>query len=55
MKNTITVKKKNVYGTDLIYPICANALTFATLIGKKTLSESDLKHIQTLDFKVYFV
>ena len=39
---TITVSIKNVYGNDLIYPVCDKAIQFAKLTGKKTFSKHDL-------------
>jgi len=52
MERTITVKIKNVYGNDLIYPVCDNAQKFAVLTNKKTLSKNELAYIKALGFKV---
>ena len=38
-KDTIHVEKKNVYGNELIYPVCERAKRFAILTGQKTLSD----------------
>jgi len=48
----LIIKIKSVYGEDKIYPACDTAETFATLIGKKTFSATDLKHIRTLGYTV---
>ena len=49
---TITVKIKNVYGNDLIYPVCDTAKLFTILLNKKTLSASDLQNIKALGCEV---
>lgn len=52
---TISVKTKNVYGNDLIYPVCDNARAFASLIGKKTFSKTELTIIILLGFDVIHI
>lgn len=49
---TITVKIKNVYGNELVYPVCEDANTFAELIGKKTFSSYDLTLIEKLGYQL---
>jgi hypothetical protein len=49
---TITVQVKNVYGNELIYPVCDKAKTFALLTGKKTLSFADINKIKELGYSV---
>lgn len=49
---TITVSIKNVYGNDLIYPVCDKAIQFAKLTGKKTLSKHDLNIIKDLGYTI---
>ena len=51
-KDTIHVEKKNVYGNDLIYPVCERAKRFAILTGQKTLSDGAIYHIKRLGFSV---
>lgn len=51
-KNIIHVEKKNVYGNDLIYPVCERAKRFAILTGQKTLSNYVIHHIKRLGFSV---
>jgi hypothetical protein len=49
---TITVKIRNVYGNERIYPVCPKAATFARLAGTKTLSTYDIRAIKSLGFEV---
>ena len=51
-KDTIHVQKKNVYGNNLIYPVCERAKRFAILTGQKTLSDGAIYHIKRLGFSV---
>ena len=51
-KDTIHVQKKNVYGNDLIYPVCERAKRFAILTGQKTLSAGAISSIKKLGFSV---
>ena len=44
----LKVEVKNVYGNELIYPVCDTAKRFATLTGKKTFSPYTLKLITDL-------
>lgn len=37
---TITVKIKNVFGVDKIYPVCDGAKTLAKIAGTKTLTRA---------------
>lgn len=37
----ITVRIKNNYGQNVIYPVCDNADKFAWIAGTKTLTEID--------------
>lgn len=51
---SITVSLKNVYGNELIYPVCEKAKLFASLTGKKTLSQNDIDVIiKALGFEIY--
>ena len=51
-KNTIHVEKKNVYGNELIYPVCQQAKRFAILTGQKTLSNGAIFQIKRLGYSV---
>jgi len=48
----IRVNIKNVYGRELIYPICPKAKEFCALLGTKTLPDSSIQHIKALGFKI---
>lgn len=48
----IIVKTKNVYGNELIYPVCEKAKIFAEIANTKTLSLRDLARIKSLGFVV---
>ena len=52
MTYNITVNIKNVYGNELIYPVCFNAKKFTSLTKNKTLSKKDIDIIKTLGYKV---
>jgi|TARA_R100000329_G_C7465770_1_gene164060 archaellum biogenesis ATPase FlaH len=51
-KDTIHVEKKNVYGNELIYPVCQRAKRFAILTGQKTLSDGAIFQIKRLGYSV---
>jgi len=48
----ITLKTKNVYGNDLIYPMCETSEKLAKLINKKTFSNTDINIIESLGYKI---
>jgi len=52
MTYNITVDIKNVYGNELIYPVCFNAKKFTSLTKRKTLNKKDIDIIKTLGYKV---
>ena len=52
MKPEITVTIKTVYGSDLVYPACPKAQTFAALAGTKTLKPHTLRLIKELGYLV---
>ena len=49
----LIVKKKSVWGTERIYPICEKSKLFTRLVGQKTLDKSAIEIIRQLgyDFK----
>ena len=49
----LVVKKKSVWGTERIYPVCEKSILFDRLIGQKTLDKSAIAMIRQLgyDFK----
>ena len=52
MNYEIIVNVKNVYGNELIYPVCFNAKKFTSLTKNKTLNKKDIDIIKTLGYKV---
>jgi hypothetical protein len=50
--NTITVKIKNNYGSEVIYPVCVNAQHFAEIAGTKTLTPYSITLIKSLGYRV---
>ena len=51
-KNTLYIEKKNIYGNELLYPVCERAKRFAILTGQKTLSDGAIYHIKRLGYSV---
>ena len=49
----LIVKKKTVWGTERIYPICERSKLLTRLVGQKTLDRSAIEIIRQLgyDFK----
>ena len=50
MSKELIVEKKNVFGQELVYPICENAKRFALFTGQKTLSSTSIIIIKRLGF-----
>jgi len=50
--NSITVKIKNNYGVEHIYPVCFKAVSFAEIAGTKTLTPYMIKLIKSLGYKI---
>ena len=48
----ISVRVKNVYGQDLIYPVCPKAKVFAQIAGTTTLTPETLSKIMFLGYEV---
>ena len=51
----IKVTIKNVYGNNLIYPVCKSAECFACLIKKKTFTMVDLMYIKELGYTINYI
>jgi len=51
-KNTIHVEKKNVFGNELVYPICLQAKLLTSLTGQKTLTQDAINIIKKLGYKL---
>lgn len=52
MEKAITVEIKNNYGKEAIYPVCKDAVIFAEMLGRKTLTRSDIASIKALGYTV---
>ena len=52
MPKELKLKEKSIYGNVLIYPNCEDSITFAALLGKKTLCYTDIHYIEQLGYKV---
>jgi hypothetical protein len=50
---TIQVQVKNVYGNEMIYPICEQAKLFAKLANTKTLTRQSIELIKALGYAVH--
>ena len=48
----IEVQVRNVFGNDLIYPMCNKAAKFCQIAGTKTLTQYDIKLIKELGYKI---
>ena len=48
---TLIVKKKNVYGKELIYPVCNDSVLFSCIAGTKTLCNITIANIKKLGYK----
>ena len=48
----IKVTIKNVYGQDLVYPVCSKAKVFAQIAGTTTLTPETLSKIMFLGYEV---
>lgn len=51
----IQVQLRSVYGRELIYPVNEMALKFTKLLGRKTLTKSDIAHIKALGFEIEWI
>ena len=51
-KMKITVKIKNNYGTEMIYPVCEYSQRFAIIAKTKTLSRDTIRQISQLGFDI---
>ena len=50
--NKIKVQLRNVYGNELIYPMCDDAKRFTRLTQTKTLHRDDIAGIKSLGYTV---
>jgi hypothetical protein len=52
MTKKITIEIKDVFGQLKFYPVCKDALIFASIAGTKTLSEVNLRRIIELGYEI---
>ena len=48
----ITVKIKNNYGSEIVYPVCNVAKIFVEMTDKKTLTPSVIRSINKLGYEI---
>jgi hypothetical protein len=48
----IYVKKKNVYGNELVYPDCETSILLSNLMPTKTFSPDDIRTLKQLGYKL---
>lgn len=51
----LKVKIKNVYGTELVYPVCEKSKLFANLTNNQTLTEHSRRLIKLLGYSFEIV
>jgi hypothetical protein len=49
---TITVRRKTVYGNEIIYPVCDTAINLTLLGNSKTLTPRQVNIIKALGYKI---
>ena len=47
----LIVKKKNVWGKELVYPVCQDAILFSCIAGTKTFCSITIANIKKLGYK----
>lgn len=52
MEQQIVVKRKNVYGNEMIYPVCDTAKNLTMLANTKTLTPAQISIIKALGYTV---
>ena len=48
---TLIVKKKNVWGSERVYPVCEKAILFSCIAASKTLCPITIANIKKLGYK----
>lgn len=48
----ILVEIKNVYGRELVYPICNKANLFCQMLRRQTLTRDDIEYIKALGYTI---
>ena len=54
MIRELLVKNKNVYGRELVYPICNDSLLICELLNVKTLNDYQMRKLKKLDYRFSF-
>ena len=52
LMESVTVKIRNVYGEDKIYPVSDKAKLFANIAGTKTLTDYTIAKIKELGYTI---
>jgi len=47
---TLTIEIKNVYGNDLIYPVCDTAKKLCSITGYKTFNTNTIKTLKEIGY-----
>tara|TARA_R100000081_G_C4650495_1_gene82483 strand:+ start:276 stop:455 length:180 start_codon:yes stop_codon:yes gene_type:complete len=50
MEKILYVKKKNVFGNELVYPVCKDAILFTKLLKQESLTTDDIAKIKSLGY-----
>ena len=50
-EKTLIVKKKNVWGSERVYPVCEKAILFSCIAASKTLCPMTIANIKKLGYK----
>lgn len=51
-ESEITIEVRDVYGQKKFYPACRNSKIFASIAGTTTLTETTIRRIMELGYKV---
>jgi len=52
---TIQIRKREVYGNEMLYPVCKKAKLFAQIAGTKTLTLYTIGQISELGYEIEMV
>ena len=50
-EKTLIVKKKNVWGSERVYPVCEKAIIFSCIVASKTLCPMTIANIKKLGYR----
>ena len=51
----IHVRVMDVYGRQVVYPVCDKAKVFAAIADTKTLTETNLRRIKKLGYEIHVI